>query len=179
MIDIDKPQYEHSKIGNLLYKICAKWSKFLVKYRWLYYLLACTWGLLMTIIGLVVSGILGIAKLFTKKIRFKKFCWLYGINVGPDFWGGLEFGLCFLRDHKSSDHVSKHEFRLPFQICLCGALTPFIITIPSAIRWWYVYLKFTRKGLPYPKPYDAMWFEDSATMSGYYAYSIICPDENE
>lgn len=37
-----KPAYEHSKAGRAMFYLCAKWTEFIVKRRWLYYLLACT-----------------------------------------------------------------------------------------------------------------------------------------
>ena len=36
------PHYKHSKIGNFMFFICAKATKFLIKHRLLYYFLACT-----------------------------------------------------------------------------------------------------------------------------------------
>lgn len=35
-------QYEHSRIGRAMFRLCAAWTKFLVKHRWLYVLLSCT-----------------------------------------------------------------------------------------------------------------------------------------
>lgn len=55
----------------------------------------------MTLIGVIITGILGIAKLFGANITFKKVGLIYGIKVGPDYWGGCEMGLMFMRDQKS------------------------------------------------------------------------------
>ena len=71
------PAYPHSKLGNFMYFLCAKTTKFLVKARWLYYLLACTWGIVFTVLGLLITGILAIVKLFDKTVSFKKFHWIY------------------------------------------------------------------------------------------------------
>ena len=46
-----KPVYKHSKIGNFMFFICAKAMKLFGKARFLYYFLACTWGILLTIVG--------------------------------------------------------------------------------------------------------------------------------
>ena len=46
-----KPAYKHSKIRNFMFFICAKAMKVLVKSRFLYYFLACTWGILLTVAG--------------------------------------------------------------------------------------------------------------------------------
>lgn len=42
----------------------------------------------------------------------------------------------------------------------------FVITIPSAIRYWYRELKYHRKGLVPPTMYDDIWFEGQATRWG-------------
>lgn len=166
-----KPLYEHSKVGNFMFNLCAKWTKFILKHRWLYYLMACTWGIIMTILGLIITLILGIVKIFIpKKIIFERYYWIYSITVGPEWWGGCEMGLMFLRDHNSSvNYINPHEFGHTFQNCLLGPLFPFIVAIPSAIRYWLREI--------FPKkiwaPYDSAWFEDAATQCGVYAVRIL------
>lgn len=166
-----KPLYEHSKVGSFMFNLCAKWTKFILKHRWLYYLMACTWGIIMTILGLIITLILGIVKIFIpKKVIFKRYYWIYSITVGPEWWGGCEMGLMFLRDHNSSvNYINPHEFGHTFQNCLLGPLFPFIVAIPSAIRYWLREI--------FPKkiwaPYDSAWFEDAATQCGIYAVRIL------
>jgi hypothetical protein len=165
-----KAAYKHTKAGTFLFNLCAKWTEFVVEHRWLYYLLACTWGIIMTIIGFIVSGALAIAKLFLKdRIVFKPYYWIYSISAGPDRWGGSEFGLCFLRDHKSGSPLAAHEFGHSFHNCLFGPLFPFVVAIPSAIWYWSRKLKTANAS----KPYDTMWFEDAATQCGLYATKTI------
>lgn len=169
-----KAAYEHTKAGTFLFNLCAAFTKFLVKHRMLYYFLACTWGILMTVAGLLVSGILYIIKLFVKdkvKITFKPYHLIYSISVGPNYWGGCELGLCFLRDQKSVDSINAHEFGHTFQNCLFGPLFPFIVAIPSASRWWARELnKDPNKKFA---PYDGVWFEDAATQCGLYAAAYL------
>ena len=166
-----KPLYEHSKVGSFMFNLCAKWTKFILKHRWLYYFMACTWGVIMTILGLIITLILAIVKIFIpKKIIFKQFYWIYSITVGPEWWGGCEMGLMFLRDHNSSvNYINPHEFGHTFQNCLLGPLFPFMVAIPSAIRYWLREI--------FPKkiwaPYDSAWFEDAATQCGVYAVRIL------
>ena len=50
---------------------------------------------------------------------------------------------------------------------------PFVVSIPSAIRYWYQELKYERKGLTCPVEYDAVWFEDAATQCGRWAVNYI------
>lgn len=167
-----KAAYEHTKAGTFLFNLCAAFTKFLVKHRMLYYFLACTWGILMTVAGLLVSGILYIIKLFAKdkvKITFKPYHLIYSISVGPDYWGGCELGLCFLRDQKSVDSINAHEFGHTFQNCLFGPLFPFIVAIPSASRWWARELNPNKNFAPY----DSAWFEDAATQCGLYAATYL------
>ena len=167
-----KAAYEHTRAGTFLFNLCATWTKFLVKHRELYYTLACTWGCIMTVVGLIVSGVLAVVKLFAKdkiKITFKPYHWIYSISVGKDFWGGFECGLCFLRDQKSSGTLDAHEFGHTFQNCLFGPLFPFIVAIPSTTWYWSREIKPEKK----QKPYDTMWFEDAATQCGLYAIRML------
>jgi len=168
-----RPQFKHSKAGTFMFNLCAKWTKFLVKHRWLYYILACTWGIIMTLVGVIVTIVLGLGKIFwTNNIKFEKYYWVYLIKAGPEYWGGFETGLMFVRDQKSSDwHINPHEFGHTFQSCLLGPLMPFIVSLPSATRYWYQEIR-SRKGKD-NKEYDAIWFEDSATQCGKYVVEYL------
>lgn len=167
-----KQAYEHTKFGDFMFQVCVKATKLLCKFPALYYILACTWGIIMTIIGLIVTAILFIAKLFGANITFKKYGLIYGIKVGPDYWGGCELGLAFVRDQKSADsYIEPHEFGHTFQNCILGPLFPFVVAIPSAIRYWIQYFN-DKKGKQNP-PYDSVWFEDAATKCGDFAYKVI------
>lgn len=171
-----KAAYQHTKAGTFLFNLCAAWTKFLVKHHRLYYLLACTWGSIMTIVGLIVSGVLYLVKLFTKdkvKITFKPYHWIYSISVGPNYWGGFECGLCFLRDQKSRGNLNAHEFGHTFQNCLFGPLFPFLVAIPS-MTWYHSRKKNKEKA---KKPYDSKWFEDAATQCGLYAIRTLNTNE--
>ena len=167
-------KYEHTKAGTFMFNLCAVWTKFLLKRRKLYYTLACTWGIIMTFAGLLVSGVLKAVKFITKdkiKIIFKPYHWIYSISVGPDYWGGCELGLCFLRDQKSRGSLDTHEFGHTFQNCLLGPLFLFVVAIPSAARWWARELnKDPNKKFA---PYDSAWFEDAATQCGEYAIEYL------
>ena len=50
---------------------------------------------------------------------------------------------------------------------------PFVVSLPSCIRYWIIYFKYDRKGLTCPYAYDSMWFEDAATQCGEYAVNYI------
>lgn len=163
------PKYAHSKFGNFMFSLCANCTKFLVKHKALYYILACTWGSIMTVLGVLLTVVLAVIKLFTKKVSFKKYLWVYFISVGPEFWGGCEMGLMFLRDWKSSNRINRHEFGHTMQNCIFGPLMPFLVCIPSATRYWIRTL-FPKK---VSTPYDSVWFEDAATQCGEYVEKVL------
>ena len=165
-----KPNYTHSKFGTFMFNCCAKWTKFIIKHRWLYYFLIFTWGLPVVLVGLIISFVLLIAKIFNHNIKFFKFCWIYGIKIGPDYWGGFSAGITFLRDKKSGDGINAHEFGHSIaQLSWMGIFALFLIYIPSIYRYW-VRAIHPKKQF---KPYDSFWGEDSATVCGRYATEFI------
>lgn len=96
----------------------------------LYYILNCTWGCIMTFIGAVVAlALLCVGKKPQKHAGCTYF------NVGKS-WGGMELGCFFLTDSNDSKHTKNHEFGHSLQNCLWGPLFPFVVCIPSAIRYW-------------------------------------------
>lgn len=130
----------------------------LMKYKWLYYLLSWTWGILMNIIGLFASLILIIAR--KKPLKFRNI-WYFEVF---DHWGGVSLGCVFIRDISSWDSVNYHEYGHTFQNAILGPFFLFVVAIPSAIRYWYQTIR-EKKGLE-NKPYDDIWFEGSATSIG-------------
>lgn len=96
----------------------------------LYYILNCTWGCIMTFIGAIIA----LALLCVGKKPQKHAGSIY-FNVGKS-WGGVELGCFFLTDSNNSTHTKNHEFGHSLQNCLWGPLFPFVVCIPSAIRYW-------------------------------------------
>lgn len=96
----------------------------------LYYILNCTWGCIMTLIGSIVA----LALLCVGKKPQRHAGSIY-FNVGKS-WGGVELGCFFLTDSNNSTHTKNHEFGHSLQNCLWGPLFPAIVCIPSAIRYW-------------------------------------------
>ena len=155
-----KPQYEHSKIGQLCFNITVKTTKLLSKQRWLYYLLHFTWGIIMTTIAGLTAGVLYIVNLFTKNMTFRHYHGVLEIRLGQN-WGGCDLGLVYLRDTTSDISLSNHELGHSFQVWL-GIFFPFVVAIPSAIRWWIRWLQPNKQH----KPYDSFWAEDAASQCG-------------
>ena len=131
--------------------------KYIVKNKLLFYVIQFTWGLLMNLIGLLVFAFL---ILFLHK-KPKKFFNHYYIAVGKS-WGGLELGLFFLIDDSENDSTKYHEAGHGLQNIIFGPLFPFLIWIPSAIRYWYFNLTPNKKH----NEYDSIWFEGQATKLG-------------
>jgi hypothetical protein len=128
---------------------------------WLFYLLSFTWGIVMTLIGCIASLILLIAG---KKPKKNYYGWYFEILEN---WGGLELGCMCIVNRNPAQYTLDHEFGHAIQNCFFG---PFmiIITIWSAIRYWYrEFLTKVKKKTDLP-PYDSIWFEGQATKIGEY-----------
>lgn len=124
----------------------------------LFYLLNLTWGLPLNIIG----GLVALA-LLAQEHNPHRFGWCICFEVGRG-WGGLNLGLVILCEVGASDSLKSHELGHAVQNAILGILTPFIIHIPSAIRY-HIRNKRIKQGHPVP-PYDAVWFEGQATRIG-------------
>lgn len=125
-----------------------------------FYLLSFTWGLPMTLIGCIVALILLV---IGKKPQ--KYGYGFRFEIGND-WGGLSLGIVIITDKTPSEHIKMHEVGHGLQNCYWGVLMPFVICIPSAIRYWYRELKYYRKGKTPPTKYDDIWFEGDASKRG-------------
>lgn len=147
--------FKRTKYGQFMYALTYKSGLFLEKHKWLYYLLACTWGILMTLLGLIITLIL-----LCCGRKPHKYHGIYYFEVFKN-WGGFEMGLMFVRDTTSYSSINKHELGHTYQNCILGPLFPFLVAIPSAIRYWYRELSHN-----VVKPYDAIWFEGCATDLG-------------
>ena len=132
----------------------------------IFYVLSFTWGIIMSFIGLfplVYCAIRGKVYIYHRR--------LYGI-LGSSNWGGISLGCFFFvcpsaheTDEKDGVYLKAHECGHGLQNCVFGPLFPFIVGIPSAIRYWYrIYLSKVKKQTL--KPYDAIWFEEQATELG-------------
>lgn len=106
--------------------------------NFLFYFLSFTRGILISCIGLVVSITLILLgnqpKFFQGKMYFE-----IGYN-----WGGINLGFVFIVNRYALEETKKHECGHGIQNIVFGALTPFIISIPSAVRYWLY--EFAEKG---------------------------------
>lgn len=125
----------------------------------LFYLLSFTWGLPMTLIGIVVGFILTISGK-----RSERWGACQHFKVGKN-WGGANFGVVIVTDETPSKHIKNHEHGHAIQNCYFGFFMPFIVCIPSVVRYWY--REFRRYiGNPCTTKYDDIWFEGQATRLG-------------
>lgn len=143
----------------------------------MFWLVSCTWGIIMTIIGAVATVGLNLIKVigtwFGKDLKIKTHrngC-SFITEVGGN-WGGLELGAFALCGNYSEDnkdwfaHTRKHEFGHAIQHLYMGPLFIFVVEIPSAIRYWYKRI-MQKRGKKFPNNwYDSIWFEGGATKTG-------------
>lgn len=135
---------------------------FLEKHKWLYYSLAHTWGIIMTLIGYIAALVL-----MCMKVNPIKYNGIFYLKYKKS-WGGVDFGMCFVRDINSTEHVTKHELGHTYQNCILGPLFIILVAIPSACRYWYQVIA-QKKGKKFSSDwYDSAWFEGSATEIGTY-----------
>lgn len=124
----------------------------------LYYILNFTWGIIMNVFGLIGAGAMLV--LGKKPIRHAG---SIVFHTGH-YWGGVSLGVFSFVSEESGWHTLNHEFGHSLQNALYGPLFPFIVAIPSFIR----YHKFnynSKHDIP-NEDYDAAWFEGQATEWG-------------
>ena len=124
-----------------------------------FYFLSFTWGLPLTLVGLLVAAVL-----LCMGKKPKKWGACYYFEVG-ERWGGLNLGIIFLTSKHPSVHTRNHEHGHAIQNCYFGVLTPLMVHIPSGIRYWYR-VWMMELGKRVKTPYDAIWFERTATELG-------------
>ena len=133
-----------------------------------YWLGQLTWGILMTLIGLIASVI---CLVFIKGSKAHRNGYSFIIEVGGN-WGGVSLGAISLCGHYSEtdidwfEHTRKHEAGHSLQNLIFGPLFTFVVAIPSACRYWYdVYCANHGRYLDNDW-YESAWFEHTATLWG-------------
>ena len=127
--------------------------------RTMYYVMSFTWGLPLTLCGLIVALFL-----IGTGHRPQRWGWCWYFNVGKSRWGGLNLGLVILCQPDAPASLKNHEFGHAIQNSYLGPIMLFFV-LCSAVRYHYInYLE--KEGLPV-MPYDSWWFEGQATEYGY------------
>ena len=133
------------------------------KFYPIFYLLSFTWGLFPTLAGALIA-----AGLLLTGHRPRRIGPCVYFRIGKN-WGGMEFGMFFLRDDSSTDHVTLHEAGHSLQNIVLGPFMLPVVSFPSAMR--YHYRNFLTRFVPGRaarlKPYDSIWFERQASALGY------------
>lgn len=97
----------------------------------LYWVISFTWGCLMTIFGCFVA----LALLIT---GHKPHIFHYSVYfVVGNNWGGFEAGCFFVVDNSQYHSTKRHEHGHGIQNLMLGPLMPFLVSIPSAFRYWF------------------------------------------
>lgn len=134
---------------------------FILPKTW-YYIISFTQGILLTLAGCIVTGVL---MLMGYKPQKNMYGWY--IEFGEN-WGGFNAGPCSIVSKNPSRHILQHEFGHSIQNCIFGPfIIPFVV-IPSVCRYWYREIKKV-----YEPPYDYAWFEGLATLFGERYYSAL------
>ena len=95
-----------------------------------YWLVSLTWGSIMTLLGAVIA--LGMLLTGHRPRRL-------GPNVYFEVgrgWGGMEYGAFFFVERNAARETILHEAGHGIQNLLLGPLMPFVVCIPSALRYW-------------------------------------------
>lgn len=140
--------------------------------RFLFYLLSFTWGLPLNIGGLFVALIM-----ILTGHKPKRWGPCFYFTVGKH-WGGAEWGIFFLTDRENTVHIRNHEMGHAMQNCYFGPLMPFLICLPSTVRYWTRRIG-ERHGHRAHTDYDAIWFEGSATRLGFRYWKAMAQKENQ
>ena len=93
-----------------------------------FWLIQCTWGIVMTFIGAVAA-----LTLIVLGYKLQKFGPVVYFEVGKN-WGGVSLGGFFFCNERPSKSLKTHEFGHSIQNIVFGPLMPFLVSIPSATR---------------------------------------------
>ena len=99
--------------------------------KFLFWFISLTWGLPMTLIGLVATLIL-----LCRGYKPKKCRQTFYFEVGEHSWGGLTLGAVIIVAARSSEECIAHEYGHCVQNLIWGVFMPFFVCIPSAVRYW-------------------------------------------
>jgi len=145
-----------------MYKWSLSWGTWIGKHPFVHYALLLTWALPVTLAGWLIG--LGVMLTGHAPKRYHGCVWfMFGNN-----WGGMSCGNTLLISDKMdagwTKHTKHHEFGHSCQAAFMGIFWVFVVAIPSAVRYWAQIIE--RKHNKVCTPYDAIWFEGSASDIG-------------
>lgn len=128
------------------------------------WLMRLTWGILDTVIGVFIFLYFALRYRSQLMIGYVGHTIVVQIPESEKLGWGFSAGL-FIFSNSSNiwakGYLLHHEWghTCP-QLLICGPLHPFIVIIPSVIRFWYRNTHVCRTN------YDDIWFEGTATRWG-------------
>lgn len=143
----------------------------------LMWIVRLTWGALDTLIGLFIFLFFLFRYGRLLRIRFVAHTIVTELphQIYEPGWG-LSSGLFIFSNTNSiwnREYLLFHEWGHSWpQLLAMGPLHPFLVFIPSVIRFWWRNAQFRKhKELP---PYDSVWFEGTATKWGtaWFKYGV-------
>ena len=99
--------------------------------RTLFYILSFTWGLPLTLAGfacMLISLLLGGSVSLSGGY--------VAVRIGGG-WGGFSLGIFVFLCRDADDSVLYHEKGHGIQNCIYGPFMIFLVSLPSAVRYWY------------------------------------------
>ena len=127
-----------------------------------FWIAAFTWGLPMTLVGCLVA-----VALMVTGHKPHRFHYLIYFEIGEN-WGGFECGCFFVTNKNPTFSIRRHESGHGLQNIMLGVFMPFLVSIPSCIRYWYreILVRSGKKRYHDLPDYDSIWFEGWATRLG-------------
>lgn len=95
-----------------------------------YWLVSLTWGGLMTGMGAFIALVMLLTGHAPKKLGPNVY---FEAGLG---WGGMEYGAFFFVSKDAGERTRLHEAGHGIQNLVLGPLMPFLVCIPSALRYW-------------------------------------------
>jgi len=114
-----------------------------------------TRGLPLSVVGLFVYAFLRL--LGRRPKDFHGVCRYFEIGKG---WGGFECGWFFVCGKDSSERLMAHELGHGVFNANIGGFRTLFFAFCSSVRYWY------RRLFRITTPYDAWWYENTATVCG-------------
>ena len=95
-----------------------------------YWLVSLTWGGLMTWLGAFIALVMLLTGHAPKRLGPNVY---FEVGLG---WGGMEYGAFFFVARDASEETRLHEAGHGIQNLVLGPMMPFLVCIPSALRYW-------------------------------------------
>lgn len=131
-----------------------------------FWILSLTWGLPLTLFGAICALVLLVGG-----HRPHRFHYFICFEVNGNGWG-FEGGPFIFVCKGTSFRLKQHECGHGVQNIILGVFMPFLVSIPSFIRYWYreIVVRTGKKKYSELPDYDAIWFEGWATRLGTKLY---------